>query len=157
MREIECYTFENEIEADIQLVFECLNDDEHVVKWNSQIIENISVDPKSEIKVGSTFITRQKIDKKVIEVKATYSEYNPPYVVAVEADTKEGISRTVYTLKEFPEGTILQVRVTLLPSNWYYNTITKLMKWSFKFIYDDQFKSFIDYVYDVQYERDVRG
>ncbi|MEW9111216.1 MAG: SRPBCC family protein [Cytobacillus gottheilii] len=157
MREIECYTFENEIEADIQLVFECLNDDEHVLKWNSLIIENISEVPKNEIKVGSTYISRQKFEKKVLEAKATYTKYNPPYKVAVETDTKEGISRTEYTLKEFAEGTILQVRVTLLPSNWYYKIITNLMKWSFKFIYDDQFKSFIDYVYDVQYERDVRG
>ncbi|MGD6942880.1 SRPBCC family protein [Cytobacillus gottheilii] len=157
MREIECYTFENEIEADIHLVFECLNEDEHVVQWSSHIIENISEDPKGEIKIGSTYISRQKFEKKVFEAKATYTKYNPPYNVAVETDTKEGISRTEYTLEEFAEGTILHVKVTLLPSNWYYKTITKLMKWSFKFIYDDQFKSFIDYVYDVQYERDVRG
>lgn len=41
LREIECYIFENEIEADINLVFECLKQDKHLLKWNMQIIENI--------------------------------------------------------------------------------------------------------------------
>ncbi|MGD6845731.1 SRPBCC family protein [Bacillus infantis] len=156
MSEIECYTFENEIEADIHLVFECLNRDKHVLKWNTQLIENIYEGSESDMKEGSAFITRQKIDKKVYELKGIYSKYNPPYHAIVETETKEGKSKTEYTLKEYSEGTLFTVRVTLVPSNWFYKTAAKLLKWSFKFIYDDQFKRFIEYVYQVEYDRDVK-
>lgn len=156
MREILCYTFENEIEADINLVFECLNQDKHVLKWNTQIIENKYEGRESDLKEGSTFITRQKIEKKIYEINGIYSKYNPPYHAIVETETKEGKSKTEYILEEYSEGTLFSVRVTLVPSNWFYRLGTQLMKWSFKFLYDDQFKNFIEYVYQFEYGKEVR-
>ncbi|GIO27483.1 SRPBCC family protein [Ornithinibacillus bavariensis] len=153
MEEIRCYSFESELDANIDLVFECLSKDKHVLKWNSQIIENIFDGNENDLGEGSTFITRQKIGKKVYELEGIYTKYETPYYVNVETKTKEGLSKTEYILRETPEGTHFTVNVYLVPSNWTYKIITKMLKWSFKFIYDDQFNSFIEYVYQMEYER----
>ncbi|MEK4921084.1 SRPBCC family protein [Cytobacillus sp. FSL R5-0569] len=153
MKEIQCYRFESEIEADIDLVFECLNKDQHVLKWNTQIIENHYDGAESDLKEGSMFTTRQKIGKKVYELQAVYSKYDPPFYAVVETKTKEGISRTEYILEILPEGTKFIANFTLIPSNWIYKLVTNMMKWSFKYVYDEQFNQYIEYIYQVEYER----
>ncbi|NRG47688.1 SRPBCC domain-containing protein, partial [Bacillus sp. CRN 9] len=152
--EIHCYKFESEINSDINLVFECLNKDKHVLKWNTQIIENLYDGHEDDLKEGSTFITRQKIGKKIYELQGSYTKYNPPYHGKVETKTKEGVSKTEYILEEIPDGTKFIVKVSLVPSNWFYKVATNILKWSFKYIYDEQFKNFIEYVYQLEYERD---
>ncbi|UOQ86955.1 SRPBCC domain-containing protein [Gracilibacillus salinarum] len=146
MKEIKCYYFQAVILADIQLVSDCLNQDEHVLQWNDQIIENIFDGKEEDLAEGSTYITRQKLGKKIYTLPATYTTFNPPHHVAVSSKTKEGLSKTEYTLTEYDGGTVFTVEVTLIPANSYYKFITNLMKWSFKYVYDDQFQKFIDYV-----------
>lgn len=153
MKEIHCYRFEANIYTDSELVFECLNKDKHVLKWNTQIIENIYEGSENDLQEGATFITRQKIDKKVYELEAKYTKYDPPYNVCVETATKEGTSKTEYRLKVVPAGTELTVDVYLIPSNWMYKTFTNMFKQAFKHVYDDQFNNFIEYVYKVQKQR----
>ena len=99
------------------------------------------------------FTTRQKIGKKVYELQAVYSKYDPHFYAVVETKTKEGISRTEYILEILPEGTKFIANVTLIPSNWIYKLVTNMMKWSFKYVYDDQFNQYIEYIYQVEYER----
>ncbi|MDQ0273564.1 SRPBCC family protein [Cytobacillus purgationiresistens] len=154
MKEIHCYSFELEIDSNIDLVFECLNKDEHVLKWNSQIIENIYDGSENDLEEGSTFITRQKIGKKVYELQGLYTKYNPPYQAKVETETKEGVSKTEYILEETSEGTKFIVNVYLVPSSWIYKVMTNMFKWSFKHVYDEQFNNFKEYVYQIEYERD---
>lgn len=79
MKEIQCYSFESEISAHIDLVTECLNKDKHVLKWNTQIIENLYDYSEEDIKEGSTYISRQKKGKKVYEMQVKYTKFNPPF------------------------------------------------------------------------------
>ncbi|MHA6251155.1 SRPBCC family protein [Oceanobacillus sp. CAU 1775] len=151
MKEILCYTYEVELDAEIDLVFDCLNKDKHVLNWNTQIIENIYEGNEDELTEGSTFITKQKLEKKVYEFSAKYSKYNPPNHAIVETVTKEGISRTEYYLEEIYGETRFTVKVYLIPSNWIYKLLTNIFKGSFKYVYDDQFDSFVDYVHDQVY------
>ncbi|WP_284139386.1 hypothetical protein [Virgibacillus sp. LDC-1] len=153
MKEIHCFRFEAEIYTNIDLVSECLNKDEHVLKWNTQIIENIYDGSEDDLGEGATFITRQKIGKKVYELQGKYTKYDPPNYASVETETKEGISKTEYSMEETPEGTNFIVNVSLVPSNWIYKLATHMFKWSFKYVYNEQFERFIEYVYDVEYER----
>ncbi|MFD2046569.1 hypothetical protein ACFSTA_20120 [Ornithinibacillus salinisoli] len=73
---------------------------------------------------------------------------------SLETETKEGISKTEYTLTEHDEGTVFTVEVSLIPSNWYYKLMNNMFKWSFKYVYDDQFNNFIEYVYNHEYKID---
>lgn len=153
MKEILCYQFEAKINANLELVFECLNRDKHVLKWNSQIIENIYDGNENDIQEGSTYITRQKVGKKVYELEGRYIKYDPPYYAIVETTTKEGISKTEYKLKETPDGTQFIVNVSLIPSNWGYKVLTNMVKWSLKHVYNEQFNDFINYVYKIENQR----
>lgn len=152
MKEIHCYHFESEIFANIDLVSECLNKDKHVLKWNSQIIENIYDGNENDLHEGSTFITRQKIGKKVYELEGKYVKYDPPNFASLETQTKEGISKTEYILEEIPEGTKFIVNVSLIPSNWIYKTATNIFKGSVKYVYDEQFERFVEYVHEQIYQ-----
>ncbi|MGM0943140.1 MAG: SRPBCC family protein [Bacillota bacterium] len=155
MKEIHCYRFESEIDSTIDLVSECLNKDEHVLKWNTQIIENMYDGSEDDLVEGATFITKQKLGKKVYEFHAKCTRHDPPNYATVETKTKEGISKTEYILKETPEGTNFIVNVSLIPSNWIYKLATHMFKWSFKHVYDEQFDNFIEYVYQIEYERGI--
>lgn len=150
--EILCYTYETELDADINLVFECLNLDKHVLQWNTQIIENIYDGDESDLTEGSTFITRQKVGKKTYEFIGKYAKYNSPKHAIVETTTKEGLSKTEYTLEKTSEGTKFTVNVYLIPSNWFYKTLMKIFKGSVKPMYDEQFDLFVDYVYEQVYK-----
>ncbi|KGA98492.1 hypothetical protein AJ85_07570 [Alkalihalobacillus alcalophilus ATCC 27647 = CGMCC 1.3604] len=152
MKEILCYEFEKDIDAPIEVVFECLNEDRHVLEWNSQILEHIYDGEESELKEGSTYKTKQQIGKKIIILEAQYNIFQPPYLAEVKSKSKEGISRTKYTLSKNEYGTHFQVEVFLIPKNWFVSMMTKMFKWSFKFIYDEQFNQFVDYIYDYQYD-----
>src|SRR5690625_592834 len=99
-KEMHCYHFAAEISAPIDVVFQCLNKDEHVLKWNTQIIRNIYEGSEEDLEAGSTFTTVQKIGGKVYELEGKYVEYVPPYFAVVETETKEGISKTEYRLEE---------------------------------------------------------
>ncbi|KYG29603.1 SRPBCC family protein [Alkalihalobacillus trypoxylicola] len=154
MKEIICFTFERHINAPIDTVFSCLNEDEHVLEWNDYIVEHIYEGDESELKEGSTFITKQKIGKKVIELEAEYSAFNPPYYAEVKTSTKEGMSTTKYSLSEESDGTLFKVEAILIPKNAYYSIITKLFKWSFKVLYNEQYEKFIDYTMTIMAMKD---
>lgn len=147
MGEIHCYRFEADIDASINDVFECLNKDEHVLKWNTQIIKNIYEGNEDDLKEGSTFITRQKIEKKVYELEGKYVKYEPPYRAILVTQTKEGISKAEYNLDETTEGTRFTVDVYLIPSNWIYKVAAKMFVKVIKPMYDEQFEAFVDYVH----------
>ena len=146
-KEMHCYHFAAEISAPIHVVFQCLNKDEHVLKWNTQIIRNIYEGSEEDLEAGSTFTTVQKIGGKVYELEGKYVEYDPPYFAVVETETKEGISKTEYRLEELDGETSFTVDVYLIPSSWIYKTTMKMMKWAVKRMYDEQFERFVDYIH----------
>lgn len=156
MKEIHCYHFDTEIIAGIDVVFECLNKDEHVLKWNSQIVENRYDGNEDDLTVGSTYTTVQKVGKKIYELEAKCTKYDPPYNAAVETETKEGVSKTEYKLIETEEGTKFIVDVYFVPSNWIYHISMKMLKWSFKYLYDEQFEAFVNYIYELEAEQDAK-
>ncbi|WP_054711855.1 DUF3284 domain-containing protein [Bacillus sp. JCM 19041] len=148
MKKILCYHYETYFpEVKAQDIFTCLHYDRHVLKWNNQVIENIYKTNEDEITEGSTYISRMKIDKKEIEVEALIIKMEIPNKFAVETKTKEGRSMTEYYLEEDSEGTNFKVIVSLIPTNLFYYSLTVTMKWSFKFIYNDLFDHFREYVY----------
>lgn len=74
----------------------------------------------------------------------------------LETETKEGISKTEYILEETSEGTNFTVNVSLIPSKFIYKLATNMLKWSFKYVYDEQFEKLIEYVYQLEYEREEK-
>jgi|SRR5690625_3014947 len=152
MEAIHCYRFEADIAAPIGLVFDCLNKDEHVLKWNTYIIEHIYDGSEDDIKEGSTYRSRQWVGKKEYEFEAKYSTYRPPHLVVIETETKEGISKTEYRLEETGAHTKFVVDVYLIPSNWFYKLSGKIFKNGLQTLYDEPFVRFVDYVNDLKHE-----
>lgn len=151
VKEIIVYEFERTIEVSIDIVFNCLNKDEHVLKWNTMILEHIYEGSEEDMKVGAKYITKQQVDKKIFTIEAEIVEYDPPFKVAVASKTKEGYSTTYYQLTELDSGeTHLAVKVSLIPSNFFYKLAVKLTKGLSKFVYDEQFENFIAYLYHQQ-------
>lgn len=149
MNEITVFTFDEVIDAPIQFVYMCLNKDEHVSEWNEFIVENIYPNGnEDELAAGSKYQTVQKIDKKVITLEAEIIEFQPPFHAVLKTETKEGVSYTKYRLTEEAEGTRLHVESSLIPSNIKYKLLTKFMGWAVRFMYKDQYQSFVAYVHE---------
>jgi hypothetical protein len=148
MKELGVYRFEEIIEVPIKDLFDYLNKDEHVLKWNSMIVENIYEGSEDDIGEGSIVTTVQKIDKKVYSFEAELIEYKPPYRATIKTKTKEGTSITRYRLTPVGNPTKLEVEASLIPSNWFYKILVKLTGWASKYVFDEQYKNFVTYVYE---------
>ncbi|KGX87019.1 SRPBCC family protein [Pontibacillus litoralis] len=147
MKEMKVYRFEQWIDAPIDLVYDYIHKDDHVRQWNSIVMGNEYECKEEDIAVGTTFKTTMKIDKKVLTFDAEIVEHEPPYKGTVQTRSKEGVSMTRYRLSEEEGGTKLVVEASLTPSNLYYKMATKLFGWTVKFVYNEQYEQFVDYVY----------
>ncbi|WP_410983140.1 SRPBCC domain-containing protein [Bacillus cereus] len=128
------------IEAPIEVVFDYVKDDEKVKEWNAFLIENHY--PLERVKenprVGDTFISVQKLGKKVYESEVEFLEYEPPYIITLGGETKQGYSTTTYVLEEEEEGTLLTLILEYAPSNLFYRILYKLTGWMSRAVYAEQ-------------------
>ncbi len=88
------------IQAAIDVVFEYVKDDEKTKEWNTFLIENRY--PLERVKenprVGDTFISAQKMGKKIFESEVEFLEYEAPYIITLGGEMKQGYSTTTYIL-----------------------------------------------------------
>lgn len=138
----EIATYQMTIEAPIDHVFACLAEDEHIIKWNDHLIENIYEDGDASLVTGKRFISVQQFEKKQIRVESELTYVNRPYECEVLAMTNQGISTSTYVLTETTDGTNVTIRLTLIPSSWFYKLYVKGFAWAIRLIYDEQFKQF---------------
>lgn len=155
MQEFLVLRYETTIDAPLQLVVDCIHKDEHITKWNSLVVENVYDNENEEVRLGSKYISRQKLSKnKIDEFQCEITEFEENRLVTVATTTKEGVSKTRYTFNEVEDGTELTVECYLQPSNWYHKMKTKLTKPLIKFVYIDQFEECEAYIYQ-QLEKHV--
>ena len=148
MNEIIVFTYEELIDAPIDLVFTYLNKDEHVQQWNEFIVRNTyEKHSEDELEAGSTYQTVQKVGKKEFIFQAEILDYKPPFRAVVKTETKEGISITRYQLSQDTDGTLFKVEASITPSNVRYKFLTTLFGWMNRFIYKDIYQKFVDYVH----------
>ncbi|CAM3891656.1 SRPBCC family protein [Lederbergia lenta] len=155
MKEILVYRFEEVIHAPIDIVFNYVDDDEKIKLWNTLFIENIydTEDGKPVYKQGTKFKTVQKIDKKVITVDSELIEYTAPNKIIMHSITKEGISISKYFLSRDYDGTKLIVEASIIPSNFYYQLMTKMFRWASKYVFEEQYNNLKTYIEnEVEYE-----
>lgn len=152
MKEQKVFTYENVIEAPIDFVFDCINDDEKIKQWNEFLIENIynSDEDKKASRPGTTFQTVQRVGKKTFTIDSELIEFKAPHLIVMHAHSKEGTSITHYKLSEENERTKLTVEASLIPSNFFYMLATKMFGWLGKFAYQEQFEKLKEYVEDEQ-------
>ncbi|TSB46009.1 SRPBCC domain-containing protein [Alkalicoccobacillus porphyridii] len=149
MNEIKIFTFDEVIDAPIELVFMCLNKDEHVLQWNEFVLKNIyPTDSEDDLRQGSTYQAVQKIGKKELTLDVEIIEFNPPHQVTLKIETKEGLSYTRYQLSEDTNRTRLQVEASLIPSSVKYKLMSKLTSWAVQFVNKVQYKAFVEYVHE---------
>lgn len=153
MKELIVYRFEEYIDAPIEVVFSYIDEDDKIKCWNTMLVDNIydSEEDMLANKPGTTFTSISKIEKKTIESRATLREHEAPYRVVVDAKTKEGISKSTYQLSRDGKGTWIVVEVSLIASNIFYYLLMKMLGWTTKFIYDEQFNRLKTYVEEVEY------
>ncbi|PFG12433.1 SRPBCC family protein [Bacillus sp. es.036] len=150
MKELIAYRFTEFIDAPIDLVYECLHKDEHVLNWNTMIVEHIYEGREDEMGAGSRFKSKQRIGKKEYTFETEVLVHEPPHRIAMKTTTKEGINFTRYELIEGDGGTQLSIEASLIPKNVVYFLAGKLTLWMSKFVFDEQYLAFIQYVYDRQ-------
>lgn len=150
MKELMAYRFKEFIDAPITLVYECLHKDEHVLNWNTMIVEHIYEGREDEMGVGSRFKSKQKIGKKEYTFETEVLVHEPPHRITMKTTTKEGTNFTRYELIERDGGTQLLVEASLVPKNVAYFLAGKLTLWMSKFVFDEQYLAFIQYVYEQQ-------
>lgn len=138
----EIATYQMTIQAPIDHVFACLVEDEHIIKWNDHLIENIYEDNDNALVEGKRFVSVQQFENKEIRVDSMLTHVNRPYACEVQAVTNQGVSTTSYVFEETEGGTSVTVRITLLPSSWFYRLYAKGFAWAIRLIYDEQFKQF---------------
>ncbi|MCA0989689.1 SRPBCC family protein [Pseudalkalibacillus hwajinpoensis] len=150
MKELIAYRFTEFIDAPIALVYECLHKDEHVLIWNTMIVEHIYEGREDEMGAGSRFKSKQRIGKKAYTFETEVLVHEPPHRIAMKTTTKEGINFTRYELIERDGGTQLSIEASLIPKNVVYFLAGKLTFWMSKFVFDEQYLAFIEYVYNQQ-------
>ncbi|GAF20333.1 hypothetical protein JCM19046_5058 [Bacillus sp. JCM 19046] len=144
---IVCYTYETFFEeVAAEEVFTYLHYDRHLFQWNNQVIENIYETTEDELKEGSTYRSKMRIEKKEMEVDITIKKMDVPNHFIAHAQTKEGVNITQYKLEERDGGTHFQVIVSLIPRNLFYWLLAQTTKWAVKFVYNDVFDAFKKYV-----------
>lgn len=148
MKEMLVYRFEEVINAPLDVVFDYVNDDEKIKLWNTLFIENIyeTEESKHEYKPGTKFKTVQKIDKKTITIDTVVIEYDAPYKIVMHSTSKEGLSISKYFLSREYNGTRLIVEASLIPSNIFYQIITKMFGWAGKMLFEEQYQNLIAYI-----------
>ncbi|NGP46797.1 SRPBCC family protein, partial [Bacillaceae bacterium SIJ1] len=139
-KNVKCNQFDERIQASIDVVFTYLNEDRHVLQWNTTIVEQTYDGNESDLIEGSTFITKQRFGRKIYSLEVTYTLLDPPYRAELQTKTKEGTSVTKYALRREGNDTYSRVEVYLIPNNWFYKCATKLLKGSFKDAYNEQFE-----------------
>jgi len=142
VKQLEVATYTMTIDAPIDHTFACLAEDEHIIKWNDHLIENIYEDGDASLVTGKRFISVQQFEKKEIRVESELTHVNRPYKCEVQAMTNQGVSTATYTLNETADGTDVTIRITLAPSSWLYTLYVKAFRWAIRLIYDEQFKQF---------------
>ena len=151
MKEIILYQFEKEINAPIELVFDCVSRDEHVLNWYSLLVENIYEDGTEQLNAGTKYISKMKMDKKVIEVECEIIEATIPFSSTVRANMKEGITTSSYTFSETENGTKMMVEVRMQPRNLFYKLFAQSTKYLYKLLYNEEFEKCISYIDEQQY------
>lgn len=146
MKEIIVYQFEKEIEAPIELVFDCVCKDEHIQNWNSVFVENIYEDGADPLKAGTKFINKAQLGKKIVEIKCEVIEANAPYSATIQSTTKEGISSTTYAFIKTEVGTKMTVEVRNQSKNIFYRIAHKSMKFFIKAFHDEEFENCVSYI-----------
>lgn len=151
MKEMLVYRYDNIIQAPIDVVFEYVDKDDKIKLWNTMFIENIYENESDKLlnKPGTNFKTVQRIEKKTFTINSTITEYEAPYKVVMHSKTKEGLSISKYFLTREYNGTRLIVESSIIPSNIFYQTITKLLGWTGKYIYEEQYENLKKYVEEV--------
>ncbi len=142
LKQLEVATYTMIIDAPIDHTFACLAEDEHIIKWNDHLIENIYEDGDASLVTGKRFISVQQFEKKEIRVESELTHVNRPHECEVQAVTNQGVSIATYTLSETTDGTDVTIRISLIPSSWLYALYVKAFKWAIRLIYDEQFKQF---------------
>lgn len=148
MKEMLVYRYEDVIHAPIDLVFKYVDDDEKIKLWNTMLIENIYEDEENKpVPVpGTKFVTVQKLDKKIIKIGSELIEYKAPHKVVMHSHSKEGLSISKYLLSREHNGTRLIVEARLVPSNFFYKLTTRLLGWTAKFVFEEQYQNLKRYV-----------
>ncbi|MDF2036927.1 SRPBCC domain-containing protein [Cytobacillus oceanisediminis] len=148
MKEMLVYRYEDVIHAPIDLVFKYVDDDEKIKLWNTMLIENIynNEENKPVPEPGTKFVTVQKLDKKIIKIDSELIEYEAPHKVVMHSHSKEGLSISKYYLTREHNGTRLIVEASLVPSNFFYRLTTKLLGWTAKFVFEEQYQNLKRYV-----------
>jgi len=143
------FRYERIINAPLQLVVDCVHEDEHIMQWNSFVVESIYDNENEIIGLGTKYISRQQLGENRIEdVQCEVVEFDKNRLIAVSATTREGVSTTRYSFNEVKEGTEIIVEVYIKPSNWYYKLLSILTKKLTKFVYVDEFKKCEEYIYE---------
>ncbi|MCS0788391.1 SRPBCC domain-containing protein [Cytobacillus pseudoceanisediminis] len=148
MKEMLVYRYEDVIHAPIDLVFKYVDDDEKIKLWNTMLIENIydNEENKPVPVPGTKFVTVQKLDKKIIKIDSELIEYKAPHIVVMHSHSKEGLSISKYLLSREHNGTRLIVEASLVPSNFFYKLTTRLLGWTAKFVFEEQYQNLKRYV-----------
>lgn len=142
--------FELYIDAPIDYVFKCLDDDAIIVQWNSFLVENVYESSNDVLypKTGMKFKSVQLIGKKQYTIDSEITVYEPPNHVALKATTKEGISFTDYYLERTGNQTKLVVELSTIPSNWFHRFLIKLFGWTVKGMYEEEYEKLKKYAED---------
>jgi uncharacterized protein YndB with AHSA1/START domain len=134
------------IAAPIDVVFDYLDDDEKIQRWNEYFVENIYENGKQENLPGTKFVSVQRFEKKTIRTDIVLTEYDPPNKIIMEGYSKEGTAFTRYFLYKEEDGTRIVMESSIIPKNLYYRIITKLFGGLGKFIYKDQINNLREYL-----------
>ncbi|WP_256814882.1 hypothetical protein [Cytobacillus sp. Bac17] len=64
----------------------------------------------------------------------------------MHSHSKEGLSISKYLLSREHNGTRLIVEASLVPSNFFYKLTTRLLGWTAKFVFEEQYQNLKRYV-----------
>lgn len=146
MEEKLLFRLEEIIYAPIEVVFDFVDDDDKIKRWNDYFIENIYENETKKNIPGTKFISVQQYGKKTISVEVELLEYEAPNKIIMVSNSKEGTSYTRYFLSREYDGTKLIMESSIIPKNTYYRILTKLFGGLGKYVYEEQIHALKNYI-----------
>lgn len=135
------------------VIMDCINSDKHLINWASTHVETVydSGIKDEPMRTGLTYISRQKVGRKIRNFPCEITEYVENKLVTVKSITKEGINYSRYIVEEYEDKTLLTVEGSYIPRNWFQALKLRIILPFSNLVLKDMLERLEKYIYEYIY------
>ena len=123
-------TYQMDMNAPIEKVFDLVDDDEKIKLWMEGLEETIYTSPHDrENPVGTTFKQKIREGGRVTEYDGIVTDYQKPTHLGIQIGNASFRMQVDYRFSETPTGTRLNYETDMVNPSWIARIMSKLFSW----------------------------